>query len=280
MLLLAACTTWNFADDLREGAGKSDRLSGNTVALLGELHDDAALHQKRFDLLRLAIQAGWRPALVMEQFDIDRQADIDRARSERPGDAPWLIARASPARSGWNWTHYQPLVALALEFNLPLLAGNLSRADAGRLIRNPPEDVLGAARVRELGLDTPRDPAWQHAQERVIDDGHCGLFPADLLPGMARAQFARDAVMADVLRRHMHRGVVLLAGNGHVRRDLGVPRWLADVPPARLWVVGFLPEAYAAKAEWARLYDTVVTVRRDEHSDDPCKQLSAPAAHR
>ena len=47
-------------------------------------------------------------------------------------------------------------------------------------------------------------------------------------PRMAQAQFARDAVMAEVLRRSAPQGggVVLLAGNGHVRRDIGVPRWL------------------------------------------------------
>ena len=50
-------------------------------------------------------------------------------------------------------------------------------------------------------------------------------------PLMARAQFARDAVMARALAAHAERGVVLLAGNGHVRRDIGVPRWLASPAP-------------------------------------------------
>ena len=37
-------------------------------------------------------------------------------------------------------------------------------------------------------------------------------------------------------------GVVLLAGNGHVRRDLGVPRWLEGTAGARAFSVGFVEE--------------------------------------
>jgi len=45
------------------------------------VHDNAALHRDRLDVLRRAVaHAGWRPAIAMEQFDIDRQPDIERAR--------------------------------------------------------------------------------------------------------------------------------------------------------------------------------------------------------
>jgi len=48
-------------------------------------------------------------------------------------------------------------------------------------------------------------------------------------------------VMAEALRRQADGdGVVLLAGNGHVRRDIGVPRWLGAAWQGRLFVVGYL----------------------------------------
>jgi uncharacterized iron-regulated protein len=62
------------------------RLRGNAVVLLGEVHDNARQHELRSTALQRAFAAGWRPAIAMEQFDLDRQADIDRARRERPGD--------------------------------------------------------------------------------------------------------------------------------------------------------------------------------------------------
>jgi len=164
------------------------RLSGDTLALLGEVHDNAEVHRRRTASLTRAVAAGWRPALVMEQFDADRQDDIERSRREQPGDAAHLIAAASPARSGWDWALYRPVIELALAHGLPLVAGNLPRGDAMRLVREPADVVLGAARAAQLGLDAPLDARWQAAQEREIDDGHCGTLPRSLWPGMARAQ--------------------------------------------------------------------------------------------
>lgn len=247
------------------------RLHGSTLALLGEVHDNAEHHRLRATILRRAFEAGWRPAVVMEQFDLDRQADIERSRSERPRDAKHLIAQAGAAR-GWQWSDYEPLVELALLFDLPLLAGNLPRAQSARLVRETNEAVLGAERTRELGLDRAPDPAWQAAQEREIDVGHCGTLPRSIWAGMARAQFAKDAVMARLLRQHAARGAVLLAGNGHVRRDIGVPRWLADLEPQSLLAVGFVEVDGAARVP--EQFDSVVVTARAKRGD-PCEAFRA-----
>jgi uncharacterized iron-regulated protein len=246
------------------------RLSGDTLALLGEVHDNTEGHRRRTAALQRAIGAGWRPAIVMEQLDADRQADIDRSRRDRPGDAAHLVAQASTSRTGWDWDAYRPIMELALAHDLPLLAGNLPRADALRLVREPFDAVLGAERTTRLGLDRPLDAAWQAAQEREIDLGHCGSLPRTLWPGMARAQAARDAQMAQLLRQHASGGAVLLAGNGHVRRDLGVPRWLSGVPAARVLAVGFV-EADTGPIGREQ-YDAVVITPRAERGD-PCEPL-------
>ena len=254
----------------------TSRLSGNTIALLGEVHDNAAHHRLRLDLLRRAFESGWRPAIAMEQFDVDRQADIERARRERPRDAQHLIDQASTSAprsgAGWNWAFYRPYVALALEYGVPLVAANLSSADARRIVRDGPAAVFDAPRLAALGLDRALPADWQQAQEREIDRGHCGLLPAALWPRMAQAQLARDAVMADLLRRHpTASGVVLLAGNGHVRRDLGVPRWLAGPEWAsRLFVLGLLEQGDTQTPPGA--FD--VTLRTEAAARaDPCAEL-------
>jgi uncharacterized iron-regulated protein len=120
------------------------RLAGNTIVLLGEVHDNAEQHRLRLHLLRRAFAAGWRAAIVMEQFDVERQADIDRARREQPRDPQHLIdqatTRAARPGAGWNWAFYKPYVALALEYDVPLVAANLANADTrrnGRAWRRP-----------------------------------------------------------------------------------------------------------------------------------------------
>jgi uncharacterized iron-regulated protein len=148
-------------------------------------------------------------------------------------------------------------------------------------VREDALTVLGPARSAALKLEGPGavaiDAAWREAQQREIASGHCNALPASLLPGMARAQFARDAVMAEALRRHASRGAVLLAGNGHVRRDLGVPRWLAGLDPARLWSVGFI-EQDAAQA-LAGAFDAQVLAAAAQRAD-ACEGVRPPAADR
>jgi uncharacterized iron-regulated protein len=241
------------------------RLSGDAIVLLGEVHDNAEQHRLRLELLRRAFVAGWRPAVAMEQIDRERQADVERARRERPDDAQHVIDLAAPA-AGWSWDLYRPYVALALAYDVPLVAANLSAADAKRIVRGGLADVFDPAGLARLGLDRKVPSDWQAAQEREIDAGHCHALPRTSWPAMARVQFARDAVMADVLREHAPRGVVLLAGNGHVRRDLGVPRWLSPAEQARAFAVGFLEEGDETAAG---AYDAVVYTARAERPD-PC----------
>jgi len=251
------------------------RLTGRAVVLLGEHHDNPVHHRLRLATLERVVAAGWRPAVLMEQFDTDRQSDIDRARSERPLDAQHLIDGATPARGGWNWTLYRPVVELALKADLPLFAANLARTSAQQLVRRSFDEVFGAERVRALGLDAPIAADWQAVQQEIIEASHCGALPASVVPGMVRAQFARDAVMAELVTRHADRGVVLLAGNGHVRRDLGVPRWLRGEVAARAWAVGYVEPGDEDSAGGA--FDAIVVAPAPPR-DDPCKNFKPPKA--
>ena len=264
---LAACGT-----PPHSGQSWARQLRGATVALLGEVHDNADLQTQRWRGLKTAVQAGWRPTVAMEQFDIHQQSVIDAARSARPRDVAYLIAQASArTNSGtevWDWLLYSPLIELVLANDLPLRAANLPRDQARRLLRGGWAEVFGADQQRALGLNGAVPSALQAAQEREVDLGHCGALPASLLPGMARAQMARDAVMASVLRDALQarpgHGAVLIAGNGHVRRDLGVPQWLLGLPAEQLWVVGFVETAPVAGA-----YDEVVRGLAAQRGD-PC----------
>jgi uncharacterized iron-regulated protein len=270
--LFVACTTSG------SPGGWDDRLRGDAWILLGEVHDNAQQHRLRLAALERAFANGWRPAIVMEQFDRERQADIDRARRERPGDAQHVIDVAAPpdasAGSGWNWAFYRPFVELALRYNVPLIAANLSNADAARIVRGGYSAVFGEAAIAALGLDVPVADEVQSAQEREIDTGHCHALPPSVWPRMARAQFARDAVMAQALRRGAESGsVVLLAGNGHVRRDIGVPRWLG-ASEKRVFAVGYLEITDDSTPVSA--FDAVVRTDVADRAD-PCAEFKRRA---
>lgn len=243
------------------------------TVLLGEVHDNGAQHALRAEALRLRIEAGARPAIAFEQFDRERQADIDRVRREEPGNADALI-EAAGARN-WDWKHYRPFVQLALDFDLPIVAANLSRREAIKVSTQGWSALFDATEQAALGLDRlPAEFIADH--ERAVARGHCDLLPAESLPSMARAQIARDLVLARSLLPYLSRGVVLLTGNGHVRKDMGVPHWLTAEQRREVIAIGLLEansgEVGVAVEDLKQRYDVVLRTAPADRPD-PCEAL-------
>lgn len=261
--------------DPADPAALAADIDGHPIVIFGETHDNAAQHALRAATLRLVFEHGARPALAFEQFDRERQADIDAVRRDRDatGSSTEVAARiAALGNRGWNWDFYRPYLQIALDYQVPIIAANLSRADAIRIARNGFDAALAPAQQARLGLDRLW-PALVATQQREIEAGHCGLLPADDVAPLARAQIARDAIMALEIAPYAARGVILLTGNGHARRDVGVAHYLAlpgmDRAPAL--TIGLLEDAGGGDPP-AKAYDVVVTTPAQPRPD-PCEEL-------
>lgn len=231
------------------------------VVLLGEVHDHPLQHALRLRAFDALLARGARPALALEQFDRDQQAALDALRRrEPPPDAQAVIALAGT--KGWNWSFYRPFIERALQHGLPIVAANVSRSDARRVMR----EGLAAT-----GFDADVPPSLLAAQAAEIEAGHCGKLPAGMAAQMAQSQVARDQFMARVLQDHAERGVVLLAGNSHVRTDRGVPYWLDAATRRRSVAIGVLEEDDDTAA-----FDRIVRTAVHERPD-PCAGFKAPA---
>ncbi|MDT3679895.1 MAG: ChaN family lipoprotein [Burkholderiaceae bacterium] len=252
--------------------------------LLGELHDNVTQHRLRLQWLE-ALADRHPFALALEQFDADRQDALDRARAEDTREAanrtgaPDLAVRARRIAQaagfdfhGWDWDLYRPAIELALRRGLPLVAANLSPADTTQVARGsvPP---------------APPPPGWgteqTEAMRASIRQGHCDLLPERAVDAMALAQRTRDARIARALvdaRERTGLPVVLLAGNGHLRRDIGVPLHLAALrPQARIVSIAMLERN--ARGEEGRgvapdqeSFDLIVRTAAQPR-EDPCVAL-------
>lgn len=199
------------ADEMLARAAKARHV------ILGETHDNAEHHRLQRVALEALAERGAPRVLAMEQFDAEHQEAIDAARAKSAA-AEALADAGRFDRDGWNWPLYRPLVEFALEHGWPLIAANLAGAEARQIARDPARSKLPAA-----------DAALREALERDMVESHCGERPeAKRLAGMVEAQRARDAKMAQALAAPGHGGSVLIAGNGHARRDRGVPLYLAN----------------------------------------------------
>lgn len=232
------------------------------LLLLGEVHDHAGGHAWRLALLDRWLAEGARPALVMEMFEREAQPRIEalRARTPPPGAAELIAAVGG---RGWRWAFYEPFVERALRFDLPLVAANVGRESARALMK----DGLAAH-----GFDAQVPPEVLQGLAEAIEASHCGMVDAAMARRMALAQVARDQQMARALAAHAGRGAVLLAGNGHVRRDLGAPRWLPAPLAANARIIGVLEEGQATPAG---TFDGTVQLPR-EPRPDPCEAMRRP----
>ena len=114
--------------------------------------------------------------------------------------------------AGWPWKTYRLVVMAAVRAGVPVLGANLPAARQREA-------------MRDAALDARLPPAALAEQQQRVRDGHCGLLPESQIGPMTRVQIARDIAMADTVRaaRQPGRTVLLVAGNGHVHRALGVP---------------------------------------------------------
>lgn len=235
------------------------------VLLLGEVHDNRQGHRLRYELLRQRVEAGWRPAIVMEQFDRENQDVLDQAQKGCL-DAQCVIQLVHGPR--WDWQLYYPVIQLALTYHLPLVAGNLSRADASRVVRDGIQATFDPQSIRDYRLDQAIPADLRAAQQHEIEAGHCGMLPAMMVDGMVNAQLARDLWMAKIIRDQRPRDVVLIAGNGHVRKDIGVARWLNLIEP----ILTVRAEGYVEPGDHAGRYDQTYALSTQERPD-PCAKF-------
>lgn len=246
------------------------RLGSADIVLLGELHDNPYHHRVRGMLITAL--AGQHPAIVFEQF----------TASERPVPPPsagetreaWLDANGFD-RTGWRWPLHAPVVEAALASGRAIWGSNIPR----EALRSVVKDGAAAAppEFRRLMEQSPLDSTARAALDQDLIEGHCGQLPAAMIPGMRAAQEVRDAAMTWALVAAGAGGPAwLIAGNGHVRSDIAVPRMLRNAAPGkRVLVVGLLErgkDGTLPDQVERRRYDLVI-VTPPAAREDPCASL-------
>ena len=258
--LSAACAGAPLQADLKPDVPLPAALRfDRPVVLLGEVHDNAVQHALRLRAFRAWLGSGARPALAMEQFDRTQQAVIDRELSQTPRPSADALIAAAQGSPGWHWPYYKPFIELALAHGLPILAANVPREQARAVMRQG---------LQAQGFDPLVPPAMLQQLAGEIEASHCGQLPPGLAPQMALSQVARDQFMAQLLNQHAHRGVLLLAGNGHVRTDVGAPYWLDAATRQRSVAIGVLEQGDTSTAFDRRVFTA------PQPRPDPCAGMA------
>ena len=175
-----------------------------------------------------------------------------------------LPARLDWEKSGWgSWNFYGPLFRAVNAKQGKILAGSVGRKDDLSKLTQLASKVKNVPDAMKTGL------------RRDIVEGHCNLLPDEMIPLMVSIQMGKDALFAKTLAQKADdRKAILIAGNGHVRKDRGVPFYLArQAPSASIQVIGLIEDRNEETLnDPFPQYDTVWITGSVEEKDY-CKEL-------
>jgi uncharacterized iron-regulated protein len=261
-------------------------LAARRFVLLGEKHDNPDHHRLQARLIDALARAGRRPVVAFEMLSADVAPELAALAANPQATPEEVRAAVRWDASGWPpFELYAVIFEVALRERLPLATANLPKRTLALVSRSGLEGLAERAR-EDLALVPPLTTAERAVMAAELRAAHCGHGDAARLERMVDVQSARDAWMAAALLTVESYpgtgGAVLVAGNEHVRRDRGVPRYvLLRDPDATIASVAFVevradatdPRAALGLAAGAAApYDFVwFTPRSDDR--DPCERF-------
>lgn len=179
--------------------------------LLGEQHD-APDHQR---LHQLSVEALASQKILAALALEMAQSGVSTENLKPEADETQVRAALQWNNDAWPWAAYGPAVMAAVRAGVPVVGANIASTSMRDVMRN-------------TRLDTLLPAAALKTQQQNIRSGHCDMLPESQISPMTRIQIARDVSMANALVRVAQPGktVLLLAGRGHVDRQLGVAQHL------------------------------------------------------
>ncbi len=239
-------------DDIVAAAGGAD------VIFFGEQHDDAVGHAIQAEAFRRIVDkyaGSRRVALSLEMFERDVQTVIDEYREGLITEQHFM----SSARPWPNYkTDYRPLVELAKEKKLAIVAANAPRRYVNMVSRGGRQKLDGLSKQAKEWL-----PPLPYAEASAA---YAAKFKALMGPtpeaqmgidNILSSQSLWDASMAYWISRELKRekGALVMHLNGgfHTEGRLGtVEHLLKYRPKARVIVVTMRPEADFKKFDAAK----------------------------
>jgi uncharacterized iron-regulated protein len=231
------------------------------LLIFGEQHDQVDQQRQVAAEVTALAERGQLAAVVLEM------AEQPHSTSALARDASEVVVRDALQWKGWPWEPYAAVVMNAVRAGVPVLGGNLPRAEM-------------RAAMADSALDAQLDPAARELLADAVRSGHCNLLPAAQEPGMVRIQIARDLAMARVAAEALAAAppdatVLLLAGAQHASRDRGVPRHLAAIDaarPVRVVMFGEMTSGLVADERRSALFTP-----QEDHCQSLRQRLATPS---
>lgn len=176
----------------------ADTLAQFDAVILGEFHDSDAVHRFQIELTRRLLERRGAIAISLEQFERDDQGTLDRYLAGEIDEAQFR----DEARFWPNYDeHYRPAIELARKRGQAVIAGNIPRPLAARVVKEGMGPVLAA----EFAPRQAHAFAGEYRRRFTeVMGGHASEMGWTAIANVFAAQCIKDDAMAESISDHLN----------------------------------------------------------------------------
>lgn len=216
-------------------------LSDYNIVFIGENHRHPGNHLAQADIYQKMLEGGQPIMLSLEQFERDTQATLDAYLAGDIGE--WALRHYGRAWGNYR-TSYRPLVEMAKQRGLPVIAANAPKDTVTCTGRHGLEvlDLLPPERKNQVAKSfyTPEEGAYFEKFAGAMSHGNNSAMSKRSLNSY-HAQVVRDDTMAESIHLAMESNpshkVVHLNGHFHSASGLGTVERLARLRDDKIAVI-------------------------------------------
>lgn len=207
-------------------AGIMPLLAEKRVVYVGESHAKYGHHLLQLEIIEGLHKQGWDFAIGMEFFQQPFQWVLDAFIRGEMSEAQMLAESEWYQRWRYDYRLYRPLLQFAREQRIPVIALNVPKELTGKVSKKGYAGLTAEERARLPEEIDTSDEAYHQRLHEVFAQ-HEGKSEEDF-ERFKEVQLTWDEGMAqtvaDYLKRHPNKKMVVLAGAGHLMYGSGIPK--------------------------------------------------------
>ena len=184
--------------------------------LIGEKHDNPDHQRLEKQLIEDFTINHFKRDVIFEMITEDIKPKLSELNQVKSKDH--LKQQLEWDNRGWKWENYGGVIYTGYQYGQNLKVGNLSSNTIKNIYSNGLNQNYASA------IELKKDLLDKFLE--LLFESHCQAVPKEKLESMADIQLARDSFIAKQTIESEN-GAIVVAGSGHIRKDLGVPLHLS-----------------------------------------------------
>lgn len=214
-------------------------LAKNRVVYVGEMHTDMGTHILQLQIVQALFQADPNLAIGMEMFPRSAQEVLDGYINGTIATEEEFLRKSDYFKVwGYDYRLYREIISYARRHQIPIIGLNINKEIVSQVFQDGSLDGLSQEQLDAIPAERKLDiPGYRDRLAQAFSSHDANGFTAEQLGGFLQAQSIWDETMAETIVRYLEsnpdKRMVVIAGNGHVYKDTGIPprvKRILDIP--------------------------------------------------